>query len=444
HLFTCDLDGKDLRSISDCVERLRLLDGMGRVWGQNMVLALKGAALVLTDTETKEELESIDLNDVMEIQSVVESGVFNSLLTVSVQSRTKSKTSIFLFQCDDVRVSSTVVILYYLTLLFTSEDDTTLSEVTLHEEEEAFPSREQTPVPQMTPTTEDEHLDPPRIYTELDRNVDILNHILGDIEIFMGKISAVLAKNGKKKKKKKKVMDGMPSAEDFAVCLRKIKSGFNLLGELNGKINNPSAADFVHSLFAALAYVGAHCPEGLPPSILVPVLTPDSVQLMREEVTDAEEILWQSLGEAWNTTSADWAETEEDIPTYNLEFFDGWQPPEVTTESDPHDSVKRQPIKTPTSVRSYKPEFMVVMYDFTSRNHRELSIAKGDTVELLDRSRQWWKVRNAQGEEGYVPNNILQLMDQLNEEDLDGPPVLTKRSKPAEVKSWLEDKGFTK
>ncbi|XP_020789789.1 epidermal growth factor receptor kinase substrate 8 [Boleophthalmus pectinirostris] len=483
HLFTCDLDGKDLRSISDCVERLRLLDGMGRVWGQNMVLALKGAALVLTDTETKEELESIDLNDVMEIQSVVESGVFNSLLTVSVQSRTKSKTSIFLFQCDDVRADVVEKHLSHAlsrrdeisslssgsigsppppeepVLLWTApdyEDDTTLSEVTLHEEEEAFPSREQTPVPQMTPTTEDEHLDPPRIYTELDRNVDILNHILGDIEIFMGKISAVLAKNGKKKKKKKKVMDGMPSAEDFAVCLRKIKSGFNLLGELNGKINNPSAADFVHSLFAALAYVGAHCPEGLPPSILVPVLTPDSVQLMREEVTDAEEILWQSLGEAWNTTSADWAETEEDIPTYNLEFFDGWQPPEVTTESDPHDSVKRQPIKTPTSKkpkwkppkqytkRSGEPEFMVVMYDFTSRNHRELSIAKGDTVELLDRSRQWWKVRNAQGEEGYVPNNILQLMDQLNEEDLDGPPVLTKRSKPAEVKSWLEDKGFTK
>lgn len=33
---------------------------------------------------------------------------------------------------------------------------------------------------------------------------DILNHILGDVEIFMGKISAILAKNGKKKKRKKK------------------------------------------------------------------------------------------------------------------------------------------------------------------------------------------------------------------------------------------------
>lgn len=39
--------------MSDCVERLKLLDGMGRVWGQNMVLCLRGANLVLTDTETK-------------------------------------------------------------------------------------------------------------------------------------------------------------------------------------------------------------------------------------------------------------------------------------------------------------------------------------------------------------------------------------------------------
>lgn len=53
HLFTCDLDGKELRSVADCVERLKLLDGMGSVWGQTMVLELRGANLLLTDLETK-------------------------------------------------------------------------------------------------------------------------------------------------------------------------------------------------------------------------------------------------------------------------------------------------------------------------------------------------------------------------------------------------------
>lgn len=31
-----------------------------------------------------------------------------------------------------------------------------------------------------------------------------------------------------------------------------------------------------------------------------------------------------------NITSTKWPEDNEDIPTYTLEFFDGWQPPEVT------------------------------------------------------------------------------------------------------------------
>lgn len=53
HLFTCDLDGKELRSIADCVERLKLLDGMGRVWGQSMLLEVCGPKLLLSDIETK-------------------------------------------------------------------------------------------------------------------------------------------------------------------------------------------------------------------------------------------------------------------------------------------------------------------------------------------------------------------------------------------------------
>lgn len=30
------------------------------------------------------------------------------------------------------------------------------------------------------------------------------------------------------------------------------------------------------------------------------------------------------------------------------------------------------------------------------------------SLQLLDMSRQWWKVRDAGGEVGYVPNNVLE------------------------------------
>lgn len=46
------------------------------------------------------------ISDVLELKAVLDSGVFSSLLTVSVQTRRNGSTSIFVFQCDDVRVST--------------------------------------------------------------------------------------------------------------------------------------------------------------------------------------------------------------------------------------------------------------------------------------------------------------------------------------------------
>ncbi|XP_023269858.1 epidermal growth factor receptor kinase substrate 8-like protein 3 isoform X1 [Seriola lalandi dorsalis] len=518
HLFTCDLDGKDLKNVGDCVERLKLLDGMGRVWGQNMQLEVRGVNLLLTDTETKEELESMALSDILELKAVLDTGVFNSLLTMSVQPGRKKTTTVFMFQCEEVRAdyiqrdlsravsrrredpsfSRVGLIAAHEGLknhrnaattpepkeqspalhpvpLWTSpdyeEDDMSDDEPELlvpqeeeeedEEEQGGSPSREEVPSPQ-PPSIEEKHLPPPRQYTELNRSVDILNHILTDIEIFMGQVAAVAAKNAKKKKKKKKgkVMDDMPSTEEFAGCLHKIKCGFNLLGELNGRINNPSAAEFVHSLFSTLAFVITHCPEHLPPSIVAPLLTPQCIRLMSEEASSEEDRLWQSLGDAWNIPSTKWPEDDEDIPTYTLEFSDGWQPPEVTAAPALSEPVSRQetpqhahgqtsakwtPPHRPQKARSgeSEPRRMCVMYDFVSRNHRELTVRKGEIVELLDTAKQWWKVRNNTGEEGFVPNNVLEAHDEQPEERHE-LPVLTKKSKPAEVRAWLEDKDFSK
>lgn len=50
------------------------------------------------------ELESVALCDIQELEAVLDSGLFNSLLTVSVQPRRKHTTTVFMFQCEDVRV----------------------------------------------------------------------------------------------------------------------------------------------------------------------------------------------------------------------------------------------------------------------------------------------------------------------------------------------------
>uniref|UniRef100_A0A8C7YVC7 EPS8 signaling adaptor L3a n=1 Tax=Oryzias sinensis TaxID=183150 RepID=A0A8C7YVC7_9TELE len=298
HLFTCDLDGKDLSNVRDCVERLKLLDQMGRVWGQNMMLEVQGANLLLSDIETKEELESISLSHILELNAVLNTEGFSSLLIMSVQLHRKP-TTIFMFQCEEIRKERT----------FLCENQ--IGSVSLQ---------------------------------------DILNHILNDVEVFIGRIAAAGAKNLKKNKKKKKgnssasiiSVKGMPSAEEFAACLRKIKYGFNLLGELNGLIKDPSAADFVHSLFSTLKF-----------TIIAPLLTPQCIRFMSEEATPEEDQLWQSLGDPWNIPSTQWPEDDEDIPTYTLEFYDGWQPPEVTAASEP-ESRQESPEPSPSLKPSHQ------------------------------------------------------------------------------------------
>uniref|UniRef100_A0A4W5M6U8 EPS8 signaling adaptor L3 n=1 Tax=Hucho hucho TaxID=62062 RepID=A0A4W5M6U8_9TELE len=518
HLFTCDLDGMEVRDVNDCVARLKLLDGMGRVWGQDMVLEVRDGNLLLTDIETKEELESLALSSIVELKAVMDSCVYNSLLTATVKDRSKRTTSVFMFQCEDLRADfikrdlervlphqrddvsnhsnnsrSNLVIVRNLQNTVPppeqrewtppedpsaqwsapdyDEDPTPVPTPTPPmPREEPLPPRKETPVQPLFMEEEPEpaHVSPPRPYTETDRNVDIVNHIFNDIEVFMGQVAAAAAKAEKKKKKKNKNKDkgmkGMPPAEEFETCLQKIKCGFNLLGELNGKISNPSAPEFIHCLFSTLAFVVSYSPEELPPTIVAPLLKPECIRLLSEEATPEEDQLWQSLGDAWNIPSTKWPEDDEDIPTYTLEFYDGWQPLEVTHSLPGREPERRQPSqKQSQSPRSTpekrsapfkpppsrpdepNPSYMRVMYDFTARNNRELSISKGEVVQLLDMSKKWWRVRSDRGEEGFVPNNVLESQDKEQEkQETSGPPSLTKRSKPDQVKAWLEYKGFSK
>ncbi|KAK0146765.1 Epidermal growth factor receptor kinase substrate 8-like protein 3 [Merluccius polli] len=53
HLFTCELNGHEASSLSDCVAKLKKLDAKGRLWPQDMILDVQGGYLQLNDVETK-------------------------------------------------------------------------------------------------------------------------------------------------------------------------------------------------------------------------------------------------------------------------------------------------------------------------------------------------------------------------------------------------------
>ena len=48
-----------------------------------------------------------------------------------------------------------------------------------------------------------------------------------------------------------------------------------------------------------------------------------------------------------------------------------------------------------------------VTYPRTANNEKELSVVRGEFLEVLDDSRNWWKCRNSRGQFAHVPHTIV-------------------------------------
>nr|XP_020487922.1 epidermal growth factor receptor kinase substrate 8-like protein 3 isoform X1 [Labrus bergylta]XP_020487924.1 epidermal growth factor receptor kinase substrate 8-like protein 3 isoform X1 [Labrus bergylta] len=520
HLFTCELDGKEVKTVEGCMAKLKRLDAKGRIWSQEMIMEVQGGYLLLSDIETKAELEVLPLSSILKTKAVLDSCSYNSLLTITVQEQNKRLSQVYMFQCDETGaeiikndldkavqrggVEPDVREPYNIR----SDLENLVGQHAPGSFRQAGPRPEQRersspPPPDHPPPMwrESEILMPPRGYsspepagqpdfhdfqisqevpyspaqTDEERNVNILNHVIGDIEIFMEKVSAVLNAQSqedtsrKKKGFKKKNAVSMPSWEEYTSFLQKIKHGFNLLCQLDGILTSPTAPDFVHIFFNILGMIVPQYPVDLPPTVLSPLLTVSTLRLLSQVVSLEEDNLWRSLGDPWNIPSSRWP---DDVPVYIPEFYDGWQPPPPSHKSSrlpyqnrsndqrfsPDSLVREEPMSNgqwrspppPPQPRPTEPPlYMRVIYNFMARSNQELSIMKGEVVQVVQKSKQWWLVRNSQNEEGNVPQNVLEAIKSGGPtEDLDRDTrsalSLDLTSRPAQVRAWLENKGFSK
>ncbi|XP_047010862.1 epidermal growth factor receptor kinase substrate 8-like protein 2 isoform X1 [Ictalurus punctatus] len=55
-----------------------------------------------------------------------------------------------------------------------------------------------------------------------------------------------------------------------------------------------------------------------------------------------------------------------------------------------------------------EPKCVKIRYDFVARNSNELTVQKGEVLEVLNSEKQWWLVRNRSTHTGYVPCNVLE------------------------------------
>ncbi|KAM6237062.1 epidermal growth factor receptor kinase substrate 8-like protein 3 [Porphyrio hochstetteri] len=508
HLLTVRLE-KGVRSTEACLERLKELEAQGRVWGQDLILQVKGQELVLSDVESKEELEAYPLGSIQGCSAALGACSYDSVLAISVQEQSPPGTSVLLFQCERLGAETLRSSLEKLVKQWKEEHRSqyghrTTPDVPPNPPPLYAPGPYAAPERLAEPPNPNAYMPPPheppsdyglpdtqqmpwtnppgQVMSDKDRDVEILNHVLGDLELFVTwlKEALGLTSTTKQKKKKKKKNKGALLPEDgFIDFFQKVKYTFNLLGRTHQHVQEPDPAVLLRLIFSALSFVLQHCPSpGLAPRVEVPLLLPQALDLLEGTLSQHDYSTWKSLGPAWNSTRAEHPKGDL-LPHYVPVFSDGWLPPPVeqppaTGQRD--DDSQEPPLPVQGLARS--------LYEFQGRNPQELTVGMGDTLQVLDQRKKWWLVQDSQGRRGYIPSNILEPLGwghglgghsisqvgisplpipslhprQLEEGTKghpavpsphppalqDSPPNLLPDSPPEDVTAWLKDKGFSR
>uniref|UniRef100_A0A8C4XR28 Epidermal growth factor receptor kinase substrate 8-like protein 2 n=1 Tax=Falco tinnunculus TaxID=100819 RepID=A0A8C4XR28_FALTI len=451
HLATFIMDkSESIVTVDDAIRKLILLNSKEKIWTQEMLLQVNDKSIRLLDCESQEELEDFPLPTVQHCQTVLNQMRYSSILLLVCQDSEQHKPDIHFFNCDEVEAE--MVHEDIESALADHKHGKKIRPQTLKANQEKIRQRQSILPPPQGPAPIPIQHDTRAAcslgsllpwFVAFLSSQQILNCTLDDIEVFVARLQKAAEafrqlnqrKKGKKNKKKGPA-EGMltlrarpPSEAEFIDCFQKTKLAFNLLAKLRKHIQNPSASELVHFLFGPLELIVSSCggPE-LARSVVSPLLSKDATDFLRGHLTPKEINLWDSLGETWTRSRAEWPR-EANIPTYIPKFRNGWEPPVEIFRGAPweidigHLQEEVSPvwasIKTLIffSCRNFEAQGMAlpkryakIRYDFTARNANELSVLKDEILEVLEDNKQWWKLLNRSGQAGYVPYNILDVV----------------------------------
>ncbi|XP_047428765.1 epidermal growth factor receptor kinase substrate 8-like protein 1a [Mugil cephalus] len=311
-----------------------------------------------------------------------------------------------------------------------------------------------------------------------DREVEILNHCFDDVERFMARLQQAAEaqsvlnqrrkKSSRKSKKKEDQDDDLltikakpPAEEEFVDVYQKLKYSLSLLDRVKSFISQPDAPELLHHIFVPLRLLVKTTGPELCASVVSPAMTSGAVSLLQEHLTEEEKELWTSLGTNWTSPCS---LLSVSVPPYSPVFLDGWQPQACDSSGqqleDPIElQHKQDALRERREAQSLQeqarhtaegygggsdevegnglpPEgerLYCCSYDFVARNSSELSVLQGETLEVIESSKRWWKCRNRFDQIGFVPYNILEPLSALNNAGVDSSVIRRESKKTAMV-----------
>ncbi|XP_078538938.1 epidermal growth factor receptor kinase substrate 8-like protein 2 [Lissotriton helveticus] len=494
HLATFVMDKSEaIVTVDDAIKKLIQLESKEKIWTQEMLLQVNDKSLRLLDCGTEEELENFPLSTVHHCQTVLNQMRYSSILLLVCQESEQNKPDIHFFNCD---VEAEMVHADIESALADKKHGKKMRPQTLKVNQEKIKTHRETIIPPqgpgptapkpasrglqnaknrvMSPSSQAEiefdrrssgSQEPEEsresLAQRIEKETQTLNCTLDDIEFFVARLQKAAEafkqlnqrKKGKKNKKKAPAEGVLtlrakpPTEEEFIDCFQKTKLALNLLARLRKHILNPSSAELVHFLFGPLELIvqSTGGPE-VARSVRCPLLSKEATDFLKGHLTPKEMTLWESLGESWTRSRAEWPK-EPVVPQYIPKFHSGWQPPldifigapwEMDISHPPdslgqdQSSANGHPFRKSSvkkgqagdQVDAYKPnagpqrnleaqgpkKYAKIRYDFTARNANELSVLRDEVLEVLEDNMQWWKLRSRSGQDGYVPFNILDVV----------------------------------
>ncbi|XP_027890731.1 epidermal growth factor receptor kinase substrate 8-like protein 1 isoform X1 [Xiphophorus couchianus] len=468
HLMTFSLQDGNVQGVEEAQARLSFLADNNKLWSQKMLLDIGSNSLRFRDASSQDELERYSFQDIYRCDTIDTEKHFPSLLLLICQRSDQKKPDIHFFNCEPMQAELIGEdIKGVVSEVSSSSKMAPDAESRIPKSEGKMFEPYDIPNPPFPYAPNAPPVNPPPYpglrangpngpdvsFLRAEREVAILNHCFDDIESFMGKLqqtadaSNLLTQRKKKKKKSKKqtAEDDLlaekarpPSEDEFIDIFQKFKYSLCLLARLKSTIASPSSEELVHHIFKPLdMMVKTTGGPAFGAAVSSPAMSSSAVSLLQETLNEDEAALWTALGPNWTLHRA---QLRGPVAPYNPVFLSGWKPEAVRADGqvweDPVESqhkheahrVKQEQLQqqvqhpAPPEIRIYSKEpaapaeaerLYRCSYDFIARNNSELSVQHGETLEVLESSKRWWKCRNRFGQSGFVPFTVLEPVEHI-------------------------------